>query len=67
MSRRTWIIIFVVLFLLSLDFWSWGGGPSRGPLGIPRWIYYFLLLQLALAAAIHFFGRDHWHDEDPPS
>ena len=55
-----WSLVLVALFILSLDFWWWDGPIRFGPLHLPRWIYYFVLLQLLLAAAVHLFGRRHW-------
>lgn len=59
-SKIFWLIIFAVLFLLSLDFWNWGHDSSLGFLNIPSWIYYFGFLQIILAAAIFVFSKSYW-------
>lgn len=61
-SRLRWAVVFGVIFALSLDFWWWDGQPAFGPLHLPRWIYYFALLQFLLAGAVHLFGRRHWQN-----
>lgn len=66
-SGLRWALVFTVIFALSLDFWWWGGPPAFGPLELPRWIYYFVLLQFVLAAAVHLFGRRHWQAEGDES
>lgn len=63
-SGLGWAAVFLALFVLSLDFWWWDGPIRFGPLHLPRWIYYFVALQLALAGAMHLFGRTHWSDDD---
>ncbi len=62
-SMMRWTLAFAALFLLSLDFWWWDGPVKVGPLHLPQWIYYFVILQLGLAVAVHFFGRRHWSEE----
>jgi hypothetical protein len=64
MRRTPWIILFTALFLLSLDFWAWRDAPSTGPLGIPAWVYYFMILQFVLAAAIYGFGLRYWTERE---
>ncbi len=62
--RLAWTTIFVAMFLLSLDYWRWGELVTIGLLGLPRWIYYFVLLQLLLAGAVFLFSRTYWKDTD---
>lgn len=56
-----WLAIFMVLFLLSLDYWNWGSTSDLGFLNIPVWIYYFGFLQVILALAIFIFSKTYWH------
>ncbi len=62
-TPRNWTLLFVALFLLSLDFWSWSDQPAGGPLGLPWWVFYFAALQIALAVSLYFFGKFYWRDE----
>ena len=59
-SLGFWAGAFVLLFLLSLDYWWWDGPVRFGPFGLPAWVYYFAILQLLLALAVWRFGRKHW-------
>ncbi len=58
-----WTLLFGVVFALSMDFWWWDGPVTFGPLTLPRWIYYFVLLQFGFAVAVHFFGTAYWRSE----
>lgn len=58
-----WTVFFVVLSLLSLDYWSWGAATRLSLLGLPTWIYYFVTLQFVLAAGVFAFSRHYWVDE----
>ena len=58
-----WTVFFVVLTLLSLDYWSWGAATRLSLFGLPTWIYYFVALQFVLAAGVFFFSRHYWVDE----
>ncbi len=62
--RLAWTTIFVAMFLLSLDYWRWDEAVIIGLLGLPRWINYFVLLQLVLAGAVFLFSRTYWKDTD---
>ena len=55
-----WTSLFVVLTILSLDYWWWGAATRLGPTGLPIWIFYFVLLQLVLAACVYFFSKHYW-------
>jgi hypothetical protein len=54
----------ILLFALSQDFWAWHGPPALGPLGVPRWVYLFALLQFALAIVIYTFGKNYLGSDD---
>ena len=58
-----WTVFFVVLSLLSLNYWSWGAATRLSLLGLPTWIYYFVALQFVLAAGVFFFSRHYWVEE----
>jgi hypothetical protein len=55
-----WMSLFALLIILSLDYWWWGAVTRLGPLGLPSWVFYFALLQIALAAGLYFFSKHHW-------
>ncbi|MBN2065778.1 MAG: hypothetical protein JW771_03100 [Candidatus Thermoplasmatota archaeon] len=54
-----WYLLFIVLFLLSLDFWGWG---QTNPLilGLPFWVWYLVILTLATAVAFYLFSKCYW-------
>lgn len=62
-SWLKWGVAFIVIFVLSLDFWWWDVPQPFGPFRLPRWIYYFVLLQFLLAGVVHLFGRRYWQGE----
>ncbi len=62
-SATLWTAFFVVLALLSLDYWWWGAATRLSLLGLPTWIYYFVALQFVLAAGVFVFSRHHWVEE----
>ena len=57
-----WYFVFILLFILSLDFWDWGASK---PLffGLPFWIYYLLFLTLFTSLAFYGFTKYHWSEE----
>ena len=59
-----WTVFFVVLSLLSLDYWSWGAAMRLSLFGLPTRIYYFVALQFILAGGVFFFSRHYWVDDD---
>ena len=56
-----WYLIFIGLFLLSLDFWWWG---QTTPLifGLPFWVVYLLILTLITSLAFYLFSKYYWRD-----
>jgi len=62
-NTTLWTAFFIVLTLLSLDYWWWGAATRLSLLGLPTWIYYFVALQFALAAGVFVFSRHYWVDE----
>ncbi len=66
-GRVVWPTFFVGLFVLAMDFWTWDEPVRLSLLNLPVWIYYFALLQLVLAGAIWWFGRNHRVEPRPDS
>jgi len=57
-----YFLIFIVLFLLSLDFWGW---EKTNPLilGLPFWIYYLLILTLLTSLFFYLVAKNIWKDD----
>ncbi len=62
-SAYFWYFCFTVIFLLSLDFWSWKQTISFSILHLPTWVFYFIALQIILACAILIFSQTFWKTE----
>ncbi len=62
-----WSSLFAGLSVLSLDYWWWGRPARLGLFGLPTWVFYFVLLQFALAVAVYLFARHAWPDDDGES
>jgi hypothetical protein len=58
-----WYLLFISIFLLSLDFWSWGASE---PLffGLPFWMWYLLFLTLFLSGLFYLFSMFFWREEN---
>ena len=56
-------IVFIVIFLLSLDFWGWGQYKPL-ILGMPLWVYYLLILTLLTSVAFYLFSKSFWSDDE---
>jgi hypothetical protein len=62
-SNAIWYIFFVVLFLLSLDFWGWGQSKPL-ILGLPLWVYYILIITLLTSLAFYIFSKYYWREDE---
>jgi len=51
-----YIFIFAAIFILGMDFWAWG---TTGPtiMGLPIWLFYFVLLSLLQTGAMIWLVR----------
>ena len=60
-SNVLWYILFVYLFILSLDFWGW---YNYQPLifGLPFWVIYFFILTIITAFIFYMFSKYYWAD-----
>jgi hypothetical protein len=59
-SSFFWFFCFTVIFLLSLDFWTWKPEISLSFFYLPEWVFYFIGLQIILAAALLLFTLKFW-------
>jgi hypothetical protein len=57
-----WYILFIFLFLLSLDFWGWNQEKPM-VLGLPIWIYYLIILTLLTSGVFFIFTKFYWSKE----
>ncbi len=60
-TNVVWYLVFIGLFLLSLDFWWW---RQSEPLmfGLPFWVVYLLILTLITSVAFYLFSKYYWRD-----
>jgi len=58
-----WFIVFIIIFLLSQDFWSWDNAVTLGIFGLPVWLYWFFGIHLLLVFAIYLFTRYFWKNK----
>ena len=56
-----WYLIFVLLFVLSMDFWAW---DKTKPLvfGLPFWVFYYVFITLLVSFVFFLFVRFYWRD-----
>lgn len=57
-----WTAVFVGIFLLSQDYLFFDWAQATLWLGFPLWLYWFVFVQIAWAAAIWLFARNFWED-----
>ena len=62
-ATYTWLAIFGVIFLASIDFWGWGSA-RLAMLGFPWWVWYFIALNITLVVAMIVFSKKYWGSED---
>lgn len=62
-NKKIWILwfaLFSVIFILSMDFWSWNDEITFNLFHLPSWVFYLMFLQILLAAGILIFSIKHW-------
>jgi len=57
-----WILGWVVLVILGLDFWNWGKPPQLY-LGLPPWLWFDVGLVLLTSLGFFLLTRFAWGDE----
>ncbi|RLF36807.1 MAG: hypothetical protein DRM99_01975 [Thermoplasmata archaeon] len=55
-------MVFIVFFLLSLDFWGWN---QVTPLffGLPLWVYYLFFLTISLSIPYLLLSKYYWREK----
>jgi hypothetical protein len=61
-QKVVWIVSWLALVLLGLDFFNWGKTP-RLLLGLPGWLWWEVGLVLLVAAVFGLLSRFAWGDE----
>jgi hypothetical protein len=61
-----WGLLFLLIFLLSLDFWRWGSEIRTTAFGFPSFLLHFVGLQLLFALAVLLFIQQVWKKDDEP-
>jgi len=61
-KNKFWALIFITLFVLSIDFWNWNS-DTRVSDWIPVWIIYLIVIQFALAYSLWKFSKEWNLDE----
>jgi len=65
-NNRNWTFVFILLIILSIDWWNWEKGTSsdaRFANWIPIWIVYLIMIQFALAYSVWKFSKEWMKDE----
>ena len=55
-NNRNWTFVFIILTLLSIDWWAWDA-KTRFADWIPIWIIYLIFIQFALAYSVWKFSK----------
>jgi hypothetical protein len=56
-----WYLLFIFIFILSLDYWQWN---NFNPIifGLPLWVIYFFILTIFTSFAFYLFTIYYWSD-----
>lgn len=63
--HRYYWIAFALIFAATQDYLWIGQWPERLYLGLPVWLYYFILVHCAFIVAIYRYSKSRLHD--PPA
>ena len=55
-NSRNWAFVFILLTILSIDWWNWGSSTRLGS-WIPDWIIYLVIIQFVLAYSVWKFSK----------
>ncbi len=59
--KKWWLLLFVALMILFIDFWNWGS--SQIIWFMPYWVWHIFILVLVLSASFAMFAKYEWRDE----
>ena len=61
-KQIVWMLIFVILFICSIDIWNWS---KIDPLflGLPFWIIYHIVLTVIAGIMFYLFTVHVWRDD----
>ncbi len=54
-SSISWLILFLVIFILANDFWNWGKKEISLFIGLPVWVWYFIIMGIILTVTYSIF------------
>lgn len=57
-----WAIAFLVIFLLSQDYFFIKWEPNVGALGLPNWMFWFVGVHIVFIITFYFFSKKYWKD-----
>lgn len=60
----TWILTFAIIFSSAVVYLFSIKEVSLGPMGIPNWVYGFLLIELFYCLAIYVFVTRYWQNDE---
>ena len=55
-NSRNWAFVFILLTILSIDWWNWESSNRLGN-WIPDWIIYLMIIQFVLAYSVWKFSK----------
>ena len=61
-NNQNWAFIFILLTIISIDWWNWESS-NRLSDWIPIWIIYLIVVQFALAYSVWKFSKEWMKDE----
>jgi DMSO/TMAO reductase YedYZ heme-binding membrane subunit len=60
--NQKWAIVFIILIVISIDWWSWDSS-NRINNWIPTWVIYLIIIQFTLAYSVWKFSEEWMKDE----
>lgn len=55
-----WSLAFVLVFLLSQDYFFQKWSPSTSLLGLPGWLFWFMGVHVVFIVLFYFFSKKFW-------
>jgi len=60
--NQTWLLIFLTLTVISIDWWNWNSS-NRINDWMPTWVIYLVTIQFILAYSVWKFSKEWMKDE----